>query len=136
MSVGDQVEPSPAERLQAYGAASQKLNQWIEGAHALALVQAALSSGLLDAAGTPGTPAQLATATGLDPARVADLCLALDAHGVLDREGEAYRLSPDFATLAHPEAPQTLTATVGRAPVVARLLAHAANPAEEIGRAS
>ena len=130
MSVGDHVEPSAAERLQAHGAASQKLNQWIEGAHALALVQAALSSGLLDAARTPGTPAQLATATGLDPARVADLCLALDAHGVLDREGDAYQLSPDFAALADPDAPQALTAIVGRAPVVARLLAHAADHKE------
>jgi SAM-dependent methyltransferase len=96
----------------------------------VALLQAALSSGLLDAARAPGTSAQLATATGLDAARVADLCLALDAHGVLDREGEAYRLSPDFATLADPDAPQTLTAIVGRAPVVARLLAHAADPDE------
>ncbi len=130
MSVGDQIESSAAERLQAYGAASQKLNQWVEGAHALALVQAALSSGFLDAARMPSTPAQLATVTGLDPARVADLCLALDAHGILDREGEAYELSPDFAALADPDAPQALTTTIRRAAVVARLLAGTADPDE------
>ncbi len=89
--------------LLAYGAAGRTLNGWISGARALALLRGALSSGIFDAARTPSTVAEISAATGVEGPRVADVCLALEAHGVFERDGESYRLSKDFAALASPD---------------------------------
>lgn len=94
--------------LAEYEAASRTLQEWAAGAMALTLLRTGVASGIVEAARSPRTPADIAAVTGLDERRVADVCLALDAHGVLDREGEAYRLAPDFAIVAAPGAPQDL----------------------------
>ena len=62
---------------------------WVAGANALALLRGALDAGILDAARTPRTTAELAEIAGIAPARVADICGALDVHGILtqDRDG-------------------------------------------------
>jgi hypothetical protein len=90
------------EALLVYGAAGRTLNGWISGARALALLRGALSSGIFDAARTPSTVREISAATGVERSRVADACLAIEAHGVFDRDGESYRLSEDFAALASP----------------------------------
>lgn len=129
--------PDTAARLAAYGAASQTLNGWLEGSQALALLEAASASGLLDAAWQPATTARLAALTGLDESRVVDLCLALDAHGVLDRDGDTYALAPAFATLNDPDAPNPLATVLASAAAATRQLAgpgggYAGLPADEM----
>jgi SAM-dependent methyltransferase len=112
--------------LQAYGAASRQVNAWIAGEQALGLLRAAQDSGLLDAARTPRTAGEIAGVTGVDGSRVADLLQALDAHGVVERDGERYRLAPDFALLAAPDAFQTLPDLLDRSALAARVLAASA----------
>ena len=114
--------------LQAFGAASQQLNAWIAGEQALGLLRAAQTSGILDAIGTPRTVADIVGVTGVDVQRVADILLALDAHGVVTRDGALYRLAPDFALLSAPDAFQTLPNLLGRASVTARMIAASAAP--------
>ena len=106
------LDPATARRelehyraeLAAYQAANKTLNEWINGAHALALLRGALTSGVFDAARTPRTPAEMAEITGLDEGQVADIAAALVAHGVFERAGDRFRLTPDFARLAGPNA--------------------------------
>ena len=113
--------------LLAYGAAGQTLNEWISGARALALLRGALSSGVFDAARTPSTVAGISAATGVEEPRVADACLALEAHGVFERDGESYRLSEDFAVLASPDALQSLSDLLAKERVLGRALESAAS---------
>ncbi len=98
---------SPPEALrlvQAYVAASQPLNRWIGGAQAFVLLSAAAEAGMLDAARSPSSTSEIAATTGLDPAWVSDLTVALEAYGIFDRDGDRYHLSQDFALLASPDA--------------------------------
>ncbi len=98
---------SPPEALrlvQAYVAASQPLNRSIEGAQAFVLLSAAAEAGMLDAARSPSSTSEIAATTGLDPAWVSDLTVALEAYGIFDRDGDRYHLSQDFALLASPDA--------------------------------
>ena len=115
------------QKLRAYGAAGRTLNGWISGARALALLRGALSSGVFDAARTPSTVAEISAATGVEGPRVADVCLALEAHGVFDRDGESYRLSEDFAALASPDALQSLPDLLAKERVLGRALESAAS---------
>jgi hypothetical protein len=102
-------------RMRASGAARAPVAAWIAGAHALAILHSALQVGLLDAARTPRTPAEIAAAIGTTPGLAADLCAALAAHGILDRDGESYRLSEGFALLTSPDQVMPLPAMVARA---------------------
>jgi len=113
------------EALLAYGAAGRTLNGWISGARALALLRGALSSGIFDAARTPSTVREISAATGVGRSRVEDACLALEAHGVFDRDGESYRLSEDFAALASPDALQSLPDLLAKERVLGRALGSA-----------
>jgi SAM-dependent methyltransferase len=113
--------------LLAYGAAGQTLNGWISGARALALLRGALSSGIFDAARTPSTAGEISAATGVKGPRVADACLALEAHGVFERDGESYRLSEDFAALASADALQSLPDLLAKERVLGRALESAAS---------
>ena len=110
------------QRMQAYVAAGQPLLEWIAGAKALALLHGALRAGILDAARTPRTADAIAVTTGLAPGRAADVCAALEAHGVLEREGDTYRLTDAFGLLASSEAVQPLPAAVARGIAEAHLL--------------
>ena len=94
--------------MRTYAAASQALDGWISGAQAVALLRVALEAGVLDAARVPRSSEQIASATGLTPERAGDLCTALEAHGVLDRDEQSYRLSADFSVLLSADAPQSL----------------------------
>ena len=125
-SVSQDDQAAIMQKIEAFGAAGERLEGWIAGAQALALLQGALQSGILDAVRTPSTPAEIAAAVGTDERRTADVCLALEAFGIVDRVGEAYRLSSDFAILAAPDALQSLSHTLGIAQVMARALAAAA----------
>lgn len=98
---------SLAEHMQASRTASQTVSGWLAGATATALLRAALDCGLLEAARTPVSVPEIA-ATGLQEPLVGDLCVALDAHGVLLREGAQYRLAPEIAFLLSPEAMRSL----------------------------
>jgi SAM-dependent methyltransferase len=110
--VSHQETPLDRQALQheiaAYRASASTLYTWSAGAQALALLRAALASGVLDAVRTPHTPAQVATATGLPHERVAAMLIALDAHGVVERAGDAYTLTADATRLVSPRAIQSL----------------------------
>jgi SAM-dependent methyltransferase len=114
--------------LQAYGAASASLNTWVAGAQAIALLRAALTSGIFEAARTARTPAEIGAITGVEECRVADICAALDAHGVFARADGRYRLSADFATLSAPGGLKRLPLLVNLRLVEARTLEAAAAP--------
>ena len=114
--------------LHAYDGACRQINAWIAGEQALALLRAAHASGLLDAVGTPRTAQALAGITGIDSSRVADLLSALDAHGIVARDGATYRLAADYATLAAPDAFQPLPDLIARSAVMARMIATSAAP--------
>jgi len=114
--------------MRAYGAASRQLNAWIAGEQALGLLLAAQTSGILDATMTPRTADDIAATTGVDGPRVADILRALDAHGVVVREGERYRLAPDYALLLAPDAFQPLPDLLARSATLARVLEASAAP--------
>jgi DNA-binding IclR family transcriptional regulator len=81
--------------------ATQTLSGWIAGAKALSLLQLASSTGILEVTAKSVTLAEIQRKTkNSNPELVENICQALEAHGVLEREGERYRLSPDFALLA------------------------------------
>ena len=112
--------------VRAYGAAGRTLNGWISGARVLALLRGALSSGIFDAARAPSTVAEISAAIVVEEPRVADVCLALEAHGVFERDGGSYRLSEDFAVLASAEALQPLPDLLAKERVLGRALESAA----------
>ena len=116
------------EDFRRYQAAGRMFHEWASGARALALLRGALSSGVFDATRTPSTVGEISAATGVDEARVADLCLALEAHGVFEREGDSYLLSEQFGVLASPDALQSLPNLLTKERVLERALEGAASP--------
>lgn len=101
--MGDEMDDEDLQRrLRTVTAARQPVEEWIAGAHALALLHGALQAGILDAVRTPRSAVAIADACGIDPERAADVCVALAAHGVVRREGDAYRLTDDVALLTSP----------------------------------
>ena len=123
-------QTDPQERMRALAVARRPVEEWIAGAHALALLHGALQAGILEAARTPSSPAAIAAACGLAPEQAVDLCAALEAHGVLRRQGNTYQLADAFALLASPESPRPLPASVAGAVAEARLLEAAARPGQ------
>ncbi len=116
MAEGEHPDPaaasSEAERaaqdMQAFRAAAETVNGWAAGAAAFALLRAALDAGVLEAARTPVSVAQLAASTGLTEPLLGSFCVALEAHGILLRDGEQYHLAPDIAYLLSDESQQRL----------------------------
>ncbi len=105
------AHPDPAtshEEIGAYWAANSLVSAWGAGAEALALLRAALSSGVLNALRSPADPAGVAATTGVPEERLSYLLTALDAHGVIDRVGDGYMLSANFARFMSPAAIQPL----------------------------
>ena len=98
------------------------LHGWASGARGLALLRGALASGVLDAVRTPSTIGEICAATGIGESRARDLGLALQAYGVFEREGDAYRLSEHFGVLASPDAPQSLSALLAKERTIGRAL--------------
>jgi hypothetical protein len=66
--------------LPTYAEARSVLDPLLSAAQLLSLLQGAFRSGLLAAARTPASAAQLAAATGIAESRVVNLCRALEAH--------------------------------------------------------
>ena len=116
------------EDFRRYQAASRRFHEWASGARALALLRSALASGVFDATRTPSTVGEISAATGVDEERVADLCLALEAHGVFEHEGDSYRLSEQFEVLASPDALQSLPNLLAKERVLERTLEGATSP--------
>jgi cyclopropane fatty-acyl-phospholipid synthase-like methyltransferase len=116
------MRSSPREfaHLRAYMRASRELSDWMSGARVFALLSGAAESGVLDVLRTRSTPEQLAAATSLDEKSVVDLCLALEAHGVVRRDGDGYELTPHFALLASPTAALPLTHVIRQAATMIR----------------
>lgn len=116
--------------LRSYLRASRELSDWIRGAHAIALLCAALESGLLETLRSPHTVEEAARASGLDEILVRDLGLALEAHGVLIADRDRYVLAPTYALLADPAAAIPLAKVIRHAQVVGRTIESATMPAE------
>jgi protein-L-isoaspartate O-methyltransferase len=108
--------------LLGYIGASRDLISWIDGARAFALLSGAVDSGILNALHEKSTPERIASTTNVDLQRVVDLCLALEAHGVVVQEREYYQLTPDFARLASPTAAVPLTTVIRQAMVMIHAL--------------
>lgn len=115
--------------VEAWRVAFRQFTELAVRAQAFAVLRAASDAGILAAARVPTSPAAIAAATGLDAGRVADICLALDAHGILVREGGAYRLAPAYAALLSDQAIQPLPNFIARTAVLTRALERAAHPA-------
>lgn len=95
---------------------------WIAGAKALALLSGAVDSGVIDALRTKSTAQEIADATGTGKDRVIDLCVALELHGVVQRDGDHYELTPRYALLASPTAAIPLPAVIRYAEVMTRVI--------------
>jgi cyclopropane fatty-acyl-phospholipid synthase-like methyltransferase len=110
------------QQLQAYISASRELTDWITGAKVFALLGGAVDSGIMDALRTKSTAQQLADVTGIDEQSITALCLALEVHGVVQRDGEGYELTPDFALLSSPTAAIPLSNVIRYAAAMTRAL--------------
>jgi SAM-dependent methyltransferase len=116
------VSVEEIQQLLAYMRASRELAGWITGAKVFALLSGAVDSGLMDALRTQSTVQQIADVTGMDTKSIVDLCAALEVHGVVQRNGECYQLTPDFALLASPTAAIPLSSVIRYATVIVRAL--------------
>lgn len=116
------ASPKEFTDLRAYIGASRELNSWIAGARVFALLSGALDSGVLAALQTKGTPSQIASATNSDPQTIADLCQALESHGIVQRDGEQVQLTPNYARLMSPDAAVPLAIVIRYAAIMIRSL--------------
>jgi SAM-dependent methyltransferase len=91
--------------LKTYSEARSILDPLLSAAQLLGLLQGAHRSGLLAAARTPASPAQLAAVTGIAESRVVDICRALDAHAVLIQTEGQYHLAGPWLVLTAPNSP-------------------------------
>lgn len=117
------------QRLQTAMAAAQTLGGWIAGAQNFALLCAAVDVGVVDALRQRRTAAEIGEQCGLSPERAEALCFALTARGVCDKEGDCYRLAPDFVQLSGDGGMQRLSDTLDGADVVIRTLGRLSDPA-------
>jgi ubiquinone/menaquinone biosynthesis C-methylase UbiE len=95
-------------QLQAHDAASQRLNSWIAGAEAIALLMGAVDSGIIDALRSGNTIQQIATDTGLDGERIEQVLRALEDHGLVIQRNGLFRITPDLTLLISADAAQPL----------------------------
>ncbi|MBB2946481.1 SAM-dependent methyltransferase [Actinoplanes lutulentus] len=84
--------------------AATAIEQWSNGAQALALLTAIHRRGWTRYLSSSRDVEGLAAFTGLSPARLGTALDALQVHGIVQREGTSVRLSPDFAALAADDA--------------------------------
>ena len=102
-------------RMRAETEAARTVSEWEAGAKALALVDGAAHIGLFDALRTAVTEAELSALTGTESARVADVCIALHAHGVLEQAAGGWKVSEKFAPLLEVDALRSLTSLTRKA---------------------
>jgi predicted O-methyltransferase YrrM len=120
-AVTDQPTVDATDR-RAYFEALAAVTAALSRAEVLGLVRGAWRSGLIEALVEGGDVASLAVATGLPEGRVADLCVALDAHEIADLDGSTYRLHPRWGAVAVPGGFVTLDAVLDISVVRTRLL--------------
>lgn len=108
------MEPREASRhFDTYQRASQRVYSWMTGALSLSFVEAALHSGVLDLLQHPCTMQDIARHLQCDEAWAGQLCQALYALHVIDRQEDTSGLSADFACLLAPDTPLSLADTLG-----------------------
>jgi SAM-dependent methyltransferase len=110
------------EDVSAWAQATAPLWGWIAGAQALGLLRAAIQNGVLEAARSPATQAEIAAATGIEDHLAQNLCTALLAHGIVTIDGDRYSLSQSFGLLTSPGAPLRLADVIGPQKVTARVI--------------
>ncbi len=88
--------------LPTYAEARSTLDPLLSAVQLLSLLQGAHRSGLLAAARTPASAAQLAAATGIEESRMVNICRALEAHEVLLQTAEQYHLADPWLVLTTP----------------------------------
>ncbi len=111
------------KRMAAEWVPMRKVAEWEAGAKALALLEGAARGGLLDALRSGATELELANSTGMEPTRVADICAALYANGVLDPIAGGWRVSDGFAPLLMDDALHPLSGKAAKAMAEARTIA-------------
>ncbi|MCO8275551.1 methyltransferase domain-containing protein [Actinoplanes sp. TRM 88003] len=115
-------EEESEQRFAEAVAAAQVVELWSSGAQALSLLAAAHEWGWIRFLATPRDLDRLAEFTGHSPERVAVILDALQAHGVLRRDGRTVSLTPTFATLAADDAWLTLGDVLDSADLARRLV--------------
>ncbi|MFF5079374.1 SAM-dependent methyltransferase [Actinoplanes sp. NPDC000266] len=100
----------------------QSLASWQNGAHALALLHAALRRGYLHFLTDPRSATEVAQFAGY-PAD--DLLTAFVAHGIVVRENDSYRLDPGLAAGLSPKTGVRLDAKIEGAVLTARQISEA-----------
>lgn len=108
--------------LRDYMRASRELTGWINGAKAVALLSGAVDSGVIETLRTQQTAQQIADLTNIDEKIIRDLCLALEVHGIAQRDGEYFQLTPDFVLLTSPTAALPLANLIRYVGVMIRTL--------------
>lgn len=98
--------------LSNYSQATNVLVRHLDSPAFLGLLRGTLNAGLLDSLRQPKTVNTLAQTFRRETLRIAALCNALNAYGVLVREGEAYRLDDQWAILLQPDALFLLGTTI------------------------
>jgi len=94
----------------------------------LALIEAAQSMGLLDAARQPVSAEDLSRVTGLSAGLMGDVCAALVINGVLETEGDRFVLSPVWQVVTGPSAFSPFAETLRAGAVRAATLGSLATP--------
>ena len=103
--------------------AVRTMAEWEAGAKALALLEGVARVGLLETLRTGATEPGLAESTGMEPTRVADICAALYAHGVLEPTAGGWKISDNFEPLLKDDALRRLAGMAARATAEARTIA-------------
>ncbi|GID32270.1 SAM-dependent methyltransferase [Paractinoplanes brasiliensis] len=115
-------EEESEQRFADAVAAAQVIELWSTGAQALSLLAAAHEWGWIRFLATPRELDRLADFTGHSPERIVVAVDALQAHGVVRRDGTAVSLTPTFATLAADDAWLTLSDVLDSADLARRLV--------------
>lgn len=107
---------------------SEVLDPLLHARMLLALIEAAQSMGLLDAAQRPVSADDLSVETGLSPPLLAEVCEALTVNGVLEADGDRWTLSPLWQVITGPSAFAPLAETLATGDVRASTLRSLAEP--------
>ncbi|MEU7875954.1 class I SAM-dependent methyltransferase [Dactylosporangium sp. NPDC049140] len=107
-----------------------RISAWSHGAQALALLAAAHERGWLMFLRRPRTPAELATFTGMEDARLAALVGTLEASGVVRRIGGFIELRPEFAELVADDGLYALEDLLARGAAMNRLVGDSVRASE------
>lgn len=108
--------------LTAYMRASRDLENWIHGAKIFGLLSTVVEAGILDGLASGRSITALAAATHSDYQTLHDLCLVLEAYGIIEKEGDTYHLTANYALMMSPSAPIPLANKIAQAQVMIHTL--------------